>query len=204
MKKIFTIIFLMLTLGTIAYSQNKDNETIFGIKMGADFETVDSVMKSKGFSMKGKINSNSDVTQFGYKGGTFANTKPFILMTISAKNGLTSCNISWNCTYYIETDEALNDEIITHYMQNNDSVNMQKRVCIKNKQKFSTLINTLNKKYGCNIELPDQFAKFSYLLYSNEKLSVSYAFDGGETLADCMYILSYVSKLWEQNISDDL
>lgn len=205
MKKKVSILFLLLLMGMFVYSQDKDSETIFGIKTGADFATVDSVLKSKGFSMVGKISVNSDVTQFGYKGGIFANTEPsMLLMTISTKNGLTSVNVVWNWTYYIETDSGLNDETLMYYMKNNDTENMQKRLCSKNKQQFSTLINSLNKKYNSKIELPESFAKFSYILHDNEKLTVGYFFAGGESLADCKYVLSYVSKQWEQNVSDDL
>ncbi len=204
MKKSVLVLFITLFIGMVAYSQNKYDETVFGIKIGSDYESVDNVLRGKGFSLLKQTSINSDVTQFGYYGGIFADTKPIILMTISNKNGLTSCNVSWNWTYYIDIGEAANDETMMYYVNNSDVENMQKRLCIKNKQKFLTLINSLNKKYGCKIELPDQFEKFTYCLYGDDKITVGYMFDGGESLGDCSYMLSFISKQWEGYVSDDL
>ena len=195
----------MLALVTIAYSQNKDYETIFGIKMGADFETVDSVMKSKGFSMKGSTKESSEITSYAYSGGIFANTKPkLIVIFISKTHGLVVCDIGWSFDYYLNLDKSLDDSALNHYLDNNDNENFLKRVYYKNKMEFNTLINSLEKKYNCNIKFPDYYEKFLSIVYRDENLTISYGITGGNTLAECRYQLSFFSKYYEGNLSDDL
>ena len=205
MKKNVLVLFFTLFIGMVGYSQDKDNETIFKILIGSDFSTVDSVMKNKGFSMIKSMKNSSELTSYSYSGGMFANTEPqLIVMVVSQTHGLVACDIGWTYDYYLNLDASLDDDALNHYLDNNDNENALKRIAYKNKSEFGTLINSLEKKYGCKIYFPDYYEKFSTIVYSGKGLSIIYGFKGGNTIAECKYKLSFISKYYEGNISDDL
>ncbi|WP_191015777.1 hypothetical protein [Treponema zioleckii] len=201
-KKVFVAMFLLF--GFCIYAQ--ENETIFGMKFGTQFSEIDSVMKSKGFNLSKNV-KNQQATDYYYQGGKFANTKPNgIILTISEKKGMTRCIIAWSYDYYTNQEEGFKDNEMNQFIQNNDVNGLLMRMCQKNNKSFSTLVNSLNKKYNANITLPNTFSKFYFQVYQGKDMSIAYFFDGGDMIADCYYALQYISSLYEEieNVSGDI
>ena len=202
MKKNFIVFFLMLLIGMFAYSQGNNSETIFGIKMGADYTTVDSILRSKGFYLENHIEKQNS---YLYKGGSFAETKPDgIIITISDANKLTTINVFWESYYYLKNG-GMEDKVILGLGANKNYLKMGERICQKNNDCFSTLVRSLNKKYGANIVLPDTFQQFLFPVYMDEKIGIAYGFDfDGYDIQNASYYLSFQSKSYEAPTSDDL
>lgn len=203
MKKYF--LFFIFSCFSLFVNAEQMKETFWGIPFGSDFSIVNDKMISKGFYLDEKTEKSSDVLECIYKNdgtGKFAETKPqSILIKFSESKGMTAATIYWDVVELYKENEIIRDAF-----NNNDSEKAFNLMGIYSKRYFSTLVNSLNKKYGTNIDLPNTFQSFGYEILNSKNLRIIFGVD----LTDLMtgepsaYILHYESSLYEEVVNDDV
>lgn len=202
-KKYF--LFFIFSCFSFFINAEQMKETFWGIPFGSDFSIVNDKMISKGFYLDEKTEKSSDILQYVYRNrtGKFAETKPsFILIVFSETKGMTAASIAWQAIAPIMQNESLRDSIVN--IGKNDPVKANYLMASNNKQYFSTLINSLNKKYGVNINHPDMLQDFSYEVLNSKDLYISFGLHNVITGADSFYMLQYISSLYEEVVNDDV
>ena len=205
-KKYF--LFVIFSCFSFFINAEQMKETFWGIPFGSDFSIVNDKIISKGFYLDKKVEISSDISQGVYKnrngvnGGKFAETKPqSILIEFSESKGMTAATIYWDVVELYKENEIIRDAF-----NNNDSEKAFNLMGIYSKRYFSTLVNSLNKKYGTNIDLPNTFQSFGYEILNSKNLRIIFGVD----LTDLMtgepsaYILHYESSLYEEVVNDDV
>lgn len=202
-KKYF--LFFIFSCFSFFINAEQMKETFWGIPFGSDFSIVNDKIISKGFYLDKKVEISSDVLECIYKNdgtGKFAETKPqSILIKFSESKGMTAATIYWDVVELYKENEIIRDAF-----NNNDSEKAFNLMGIYSKRYFSTLVNSLNKKYGTNIDLPNTFQSFGYEILNSKNLRIIFGVD----LTDLMtgepsaYILHYASSLYEEVVNDDV
>lgn len=201
MKKYF--LFFIFSCFSFFINAEQMKETFWGIPFGSDFSIVNDKMISKGFYLDEKTEKSSEVLQCIYRNdgtGKFAETKPdSIMIVLSKSKGMTAASIRWNFLSPILDNKSIE-------YKNNLAELFKKdlgMVARTNKEYFSTLINSLNKKYGANANLPDTPQRFSCGILNSKSLVIFFdlqlIIDG-----DPYYVLSYISSLYKEVVSDDV
>ena len=203
-KKYF--LFFIFSCFSFFINAEQMKETFWGIPFGSDFSIVNDKMISKGFYLDEKTEKSSDVLECIYKNdgtGKFAETKPsLILIVLSKSKGMTSASIAWQAVAVTMQNKSIIDTIAD--IGKNDPVKANYLMAHTNKQYFSTLINSLNKKYGVNINHPDTLQDFHYEILNSKDLYISFGLYNVITGADSFYMLEYRSSLFEEVVNDDV
>lgn len=200
-KKYF--LFFIFSCFSFFINAEQMKETFWGIPFGSDFSIVNDKMISKGFYLDEKTEKSSEVLQCIYRNdgtGKFAETKPDSIMIILSKSkGMTAASIRWNFLSPILDNKSIE-------YKNNLAELFKKdpgMVARTNKEYFSTLINSLNKKYGAHANLPDTPQRFYCGILNSKSLVIFFdlqlIIDG-----DPYYVLSYISSLYEEVVNDDV
>ena len=198
MKKYF--LFFIFSCFSFFINAEQMKETFWGIPFGSDFSIVNDKMISKGFYLDEKTEKNSDVLECIYKNdgtGKFAETKPKVIRIIISKTeGMTVACIYWS---------ILNNEYTNNLaeLSKKDPDKAFGIVARTNKEYFSTLINSLNKKYGANVNLPDTLQEFYYEILKSKNLDIFFSLQL-ITDGDPYYVLTYISSLYEELVNDDV
>ncbi len=202
-KKYF--LFFIFSCFSFFINAEQMKETFWGIPFGSDFSIVNDKMISKGFYLDEKTEKNSDVLDCIYRNrtGKFAETKPsFILIVLSKNKGMTEADIAWQAIAPTMQNESIRDSIAD--IGKNDPVKANYLMAHTNKQYFSTLTNSLNKKYGVNINHPDTLQDFYYEVLNSKDLYISFGLYNVITGTNSFYMLQYRSSLYEEVVNDDV
>lgn len=197
-KKYF--LFFIFSCFSLFVNAEQMKETFWGIPFGSDFSIVNDKMISKGFYLGEKTEKSSDVLECIYKNdetGKFAETKPKVIRIIISKTkGMTVACIYWS---------ILNNEYTNNLaeLSKKDPDKAFGIVARTNKEYFSTLINSLNKKYGANVNLPDVLQEFYYEILKSKNLGIFFSLQL-ITDGDPYYVLTYISSLYEEVVNDDV
>ena len=182
-------------------------ETFWGIPFGSDFPIVNDKMISKGFYLDKKTEKSSDVLECIYRNdgtGKFAETKPKIIRIIISKTkGMTVACIYWSYLSSILDNRNIEYTNNLAELSKKDPDKAFGIIARTNKEYFSTLINSLNKKYGANINLPDTLQDFSYVVLNSKNLCIGFSLNV-LTDGDPYYVLGYISSLYEEVVNDDV
>ncbi len=182
-------------------------ETFWGIPFGSDFSIVNDKMISKGFYLDKKTEKSSDVLECIYRNdgtGKFAETKPKIIRIIISKTkGMTVACIYWSYLSSILDNRNIEYTNNLAELSKKDPDKAFGIIARTNKEYFSTLINSLNKKYGANINLPDTLQDFSYVVLNSKNLCIGFSLNV-LTDGDPYYVLGYISSLYEEVVNDDV
>lgn len=200
-KKYF--LFFIFSCFSLFVNAEQMKETFWGIPFGSDFSIVNDKMIQKGFLLNKKTEESSDISIYFYlnEDGKFAETKPnSIMIVISKTKGMTAASIYWDL---VQSIDNRNIENLTELFKKNPDKAFDV-VVRTNKEYFSTLINSLNKKYGANVNLPDTLQEFSYLILNSKNLRIAFSLDGLITGGNPFYALGYISSLYEEVVNDDV
>lgn len=203
-KKYF--LFVIFSCFSFFINAEQMKETFWGIPFGSDFSIVNDKMISKGFYLDEKTEKSSDVLECIYKNdgtGKFAETKPNVIRIIISKTkGMTEASIAWQVVAVTMQNKSISDTIVE--IGKNDPVKANYLMAHTNKQYFSTLTNSLNKKYGVNINHPDTLQDFHYEVLNSKDLYISFGLYNVITGTNSFYMLLYRSSLYEEVVNDDV
>lgn len=201
-KKYF--LFFIFSCFSLFVNAEQMKETFWGIPFGSDFSIVNDKMISKGFYLDKKIEKSSDVSIYFYlnENGKFAETKPdSIMIVLSKTKGMTATSIRWDFLSPILDNKSIEYKNNLAELSKKDPDKASTMVARTNKEYFSTLINSLNKKYGANVNLPDTLQEFSYEILKSKNLGIFFTLGADE---NPFYILGYASSLYEEVVNDDV
>lgn len=205
MKKYF--LFFIFSCFSFFINAEQMKETFWGIPFGSDFSIVNDKMISKGFYLDKKTEKSSDVLECIYRNdgtGKFAETKPKIIRIIISKTkGMTVACIYWSYLSSILDNRNIEYTNNLAELSKKDPDKAFGIIARTNKEYFSTLINSLNKKYGANINLPDTLQDFSYVVLNSKNLCIGFSLNV-LTDGDPYYVLGYISSLYEEVVNDDV